>query len=350
MKFDIKDKKNQQYLMITLHILVWGIIISLPFFSAYRSPKNFSEFLREMRPPFFFACIFYINYFYLIKKFLFNKQIWKFLLVNFVLFTVAIFTMEMLSDFVRDAAAVTESAQKRPRPSFIEIFISLFIAFGMITGVSVAIKITSEWFRTEDLRKELEKEHLKSELLNLKNQLNPHFFFNTLNNIYGLIIQDQDRAQDAVHQLSKLMRYLLYDSNEKFVPLTKEIDFMHHYIDLMRLRLMTTVAVEYRFPKVTSNASIAPLLCISLIENAFKHGVHSSEPSEIFMEMNINSEKELTFHIKNTSFPKSDTDRSGSGIGLENLKKRLNLLYPQAHQLSIEDGEKYFDCTLTLQL
>ncbi|WP_020531318.1 sensor histidine kinase [Flexithrix dorotheae] len=349
-----KDKKKQRYLLILMHILVWGIIFYMPFLSNFRSPKTLSDLFREFRPPIFFALIFYINYFFLIRKFVFTKKIWAFLLVNIGLYICCIFILEYFRDFnFQKIDQATESLQemdRRPGPSFIEVFLRLFLAFMMTTGVTVAIKITSKWFHSEHLRKELEKEHLKSELLHLKNQLNPHFLFNTLNNIYGLIIQNQEKAQDAVHQLSKLMRYLLYDSNEKLVPLSKEIEFMHHYIDLMRLRLMTNVSVHYAFPKNNVDCEIAPLLFISLIENAFKHGVNLNAPSEIEMEMNLSREKKLEFYVKNTAFPKSDEDRSGSGIGLVNLRKRLKLLYPENHTFTIHQEDKYFECTLTLQL
>ncbi|MBX2841764.1 MAG: histidine kinase [Flammeovirgaceae bacterium] len=349
-----KNKKNQKYLLILMHILVWGIIFYMPFLSNFRSPKTLSDLFREFRPPIFFALIFYINYFFLIRKFVFTKKILAFLLVNITIYICCIFLLEYFREFnfqkINETNEQLQEMIRRPEPSFIEVFLRIFLAFMMTTGVSVAIKITSKWFQSEHLRKELEKEHLKSELLHLKNQLNPHFLFNTLNNIYGLIIQNQEKAQDAVHQLSKLMRYLLYDSNEKFVLLRKEIEFMHHYIDLMRLRLMTNVSVSYEFPKNLIDCKIAPLLFISLIENAFKHGVNLNEPSEIEIEMKLSADKKLEFYIKNTAFPKNNEDRSGSGIGLVNLRKRLNLLYPENHTFTIHQRDKYFECTLTLQL
>lgn len=235
-------------------------------------------------------------------------------------------------------------------PPASDMIMRALIAFTMTTGIAVAIRTTKQWFISEDVRKDLEREHLKSELANLKNQLNPHFFFNTLNNIYGLIIQNQEKAQEAVLQLSKLMRYLIYDSNEKYVSLTKEIEFMHHYIDLMKLRVTNNVKVTYAFPKETSGYTIAPLLFISLIENSFKHGISADKPSEIHMDLKITTEKEVVFSIKNTSFPKKDNDRSGSGIGLENLKKRLNLLYANKHSIDVTSDADYYSTILTVKL
>lgn len=235
-------------------------------------------------------------------------------------------------------------------PPLVNIYIRNTIAFAMTTGVSVAIVTTKQWLKSDELRKELESDRIKSELLNLKNQLNPHFFFNTLNNIYGLIMQNQQKAQETVHQLSKLMRYLLYESNERFVPLNKEIEFTNNYIDLMKLRMTPNVRIDSKFPKNSYGITIAPLLFISLIENSFKHGVNLNKPASIEMMMSVDETKHLTFNIKNTSFPKSDKDRSGSGIGLENLKKRLLLLYPNKHKIIFNADEEYFECTINLHL
>lgn len=271
-----------------------------------------------------------------------------------------IMMMELNHDRLVPQRTTTGSAQFRPQndeefhrfgraPSQTEMMLRAFFAFAMTTGVSVAIRITTKWFRSQDILKDLEREHLKSELANLKNQLNPHFLFNTLNNIYGLIIVNQDKAQEAVHQLSKLMRYLLYESNEKFVPLSREIEFMHHYIDLMKLRINNNVQVAYKFPNESSSYQIAPLLFISLIENSFKHGISLNKPSEIVMTMSI-SQGKLVFIIVNTAFPKKDNDRSGSGIGLENLAKRLRLLYPGSHTMNISATQIYYQTILTVNL
>ncbi|MDW7693838.1 sensor histidine kinase [Flammeovirgaceae bacterium SG7u.111] len=332
---------------LILHLLVWGIVFSMPFLSNDKSPKDLVDYMLRVNPLLFFAFIFYVNYFYLIKKVLFAKKVWVFLLINLGINLICLFFMDELRVFYE---SLQETEPNRRGPGPLVMFLTLFIACSMTTGISVAIKITNEWLRTESERKEIEKEKLTSEILNLKNQLNPHFFFNTLNNIYSLIIQDQDKAQDAVYQLSKLMRYLLYDSDEQYVSLEREIHFMKHYIDLMKLRVSDNVRVEHHFPENVTDYKVAPLLFISLIENSFKHGVNPSDPSEIYMDMRINENEELVFNIKNTSYPKKDNDRSGSGIGLENIEKRLKLLYPDKHTFEIEDGKKYFECKIALSL
>lgn len=348
---------------IAIHLLVWALIFSMPLLSFGHDQQHvpFNQFLRFSIFPLFFALVFYTNYFVLIPRLFFSKKLVIFFFANLLLYSACTFSMESMKHFNAPKLKMLKMKnEKRDRPvnmvrpkgipSKTEMVLRSFIAFAMTTGVAVAIHSTNKWFHSEDLRKDLEREHLKSELDNLKNQLNPHFFFNTLNNIYSLISQNQDKAKDAVHQLSKLMRYLLYDSNEKFVPLSKEIDFLHHYIDLMKLRVNNSIAVEYSFPKETTGLNIAPLLFISLIENSFKHGISATKTSSINMEMTISTSKQLTFNISNTSFPKTENDQSGSGIGLENLRRRLNLLYPEKHSIKISAGPEIYQTILMVAL
>jgi hypothetical protein len=341
--FQIKNSRHQRYLTVVLHLLVWAIIFNLPMLSTGNAPHTMKEYFRSWVPPVAFALVFYINYFYLIPRLLFTKRTWQFFVSNAILYAITITLLE-------EVKTIMIPIPGPHAPHVLEVIVRFIIAFSMATGVSVAIRITGEWFRSEDIRKDLEKEHLKSELVNLKNQLNPHFFFNTLNTIYGLIVQNQEVAQDAVHRLSKLMRYHLYDSNERYVPLRKEIEFMVHFIDLMKLRITPNVLVQYNFPEVTHDIMVAPLLFIPLIENSFKHGVHLNKPSEIVMTLEVIHQKQIVFYIRNTSFPKKENDQSGSGIGLENLKKRLSLLYPERYTFVAEENGAYFDCTLTIHV
>lgn len=344
-----KQQGKLKYLEIGLHLLVWALVINLPFLSFNDSQHiTLDQYVRSIVFPLFFAVVFYTNYFFSIPKLLLSKKLVIFFIINLVLYCACSVVLEMLKDFIRPGFPSDQAPGDGPSQA--EMILRAFIAFALITGVAVAIRTTTQWFRSEELRKDLESEHLKSELANLKNQLNPHFFFNTLNNIYSLINQNQEKAQDSIIQLSKLMRYLLYDSNEKYVPLKKEIEFIHHYIDLMKLRVTPNVSVKYSLPKETGGYSIAPLLFISLIENSFKHGISLSKPSEIEMELKITEMKDLIFDIRNTSFPKTDKDISGSGIGLENLKKRLALLYPHKHTLDVKSDENYYQTILTLRL
>jgi hypothetical protein len=350
-------------LEILVHVFGWLLMLISPLLSMEGSTAPFQDYFEQVKFPLLFAFVFYTNYLFLIHNLFFRKKFFAFVISNLILYAGCIFVLEASRPAVprwprffrqqemRQNIPPQEQAKMiRLRPSPGGMYLRFLISFGLTTGLSVAVQVTKQWFRSESMRTDLEREHLKSELANLKNQLNPHFFFNTLNNIYSLIAQNQDKAQSAVLQLSKLMRYLLYESNEQFVPLSKEVQFMHHYIDLMKLRVSGNVSVRYELPKDTGTHRIAPLLFISLIENSFKHGVSMNRPSEIEMSLVVEPARKVVFTIRNTSFPKDDKDRSGSGIGLENLRKRLALLYPDKHTLDIQSDSSYYTTVLTLQL
>lgn len=201
--------------------------------------------------------------------------------------------------------------------------------------------MTNGWYQVEANQRELERERAEAELSNLKSQLNPHFLFNTLNNIYSLIAFSPEKAQEAVHDLSRLLRYVLYESNQSLVPIEKDLDFLRNYIELMRIRLPRHVDLQTDIEAATPGVMIAPLLFISLVENAFKHGVSNSQPS--FIQITIQQAGDtVSCSIRNSYFPKSAGDKSGSGIGLSNLEKRLSLLYPECYHFTYgKEGENY---------
>ena len=214
----------------------------------------------------------------------------------------------------------------------------------LTVGLSAAIRLSGRWVQVEAARREAKKSRTEAELKNLRNQLNPHFLLNTLNNIYALIAFDTDKAQTAVQELSRLLRHVLYDNQQNFVTLGKEMDFIKNYIALMRIRLSSNVTVETRFDiRPDSPTEIAPLIFISLIENAFKHGISPTEPSHIRIYFS-ESVHEVRCEIINSYHPKSEADKSGSGIGLEQVSKRLELTYPGRYEWKhgiSEDGKEY---------
>jgi LytS/YehU family sensor histidine kinase len=212
--------------------------------------------------------------------------------------------------------------------------------------ISIAVKTTEKWAKVETEKKENEKELLKSELQHLKYQLQPHFFFNSLNTIYALIQNSPELAQETVHNLSKLMRYLLYETDNGKVKLTDEIEFMKQYINLMKLRISDKTTVRINFPVLTQQHYITPLLFISLIENAFKHGVSSTQHSDIYFSLSIDEKNTVRFIAQNRNFPKNEKDKSGSGIGLNNLRKQLELSYPEKHKFEVKMEDELFTVML----
>ena len=205
--------------------------------------------------------------------------------------------------------------------------------------------------RQQDLERQLREEkqkHTEAELEWLKNQLNPHFLFNTLNNISSLVQIDADLAQDSIAQLSDLLRYAMYETRHEKVPIQGEVEFMRNYIELMKLRCNDKTEVLTTF-KVEQYIEIAPLLFISLIENAFKHGVSSNRPSKIDIHLEAEGDK-LVFTCDNTNYPKDDADRSGSGIGLENTSRRLELMYHDAYKWEQTLNNDIYHVKITIKL
>ncbi|MDY4942314.1 MAG: sensor histidine kinase, partial [Candidatus Limisoma sp.] len=212
-----------------------------------------------------------------------------------------------------------------------------------------ALKFSMRWTKIERMNEKIMSEQKDMELANLKKQLNPHFLFNTLNNIYALIQIDSKRAQNAVHQLSKMLRYALYEDSQE-VELAKDLDFVRNFIELMKLRLSANHQLSVDIPRqVSSDLRIAPLLFISLIENAFKYGMASSKPSVIMISITVTGET-VRCHTENSFFPEKVADKSSSGIGLSNLKRRLDLVYSNHYNLEYGISGNMFISDLSINL
>tara|TARA_R110002033_G_scaffold171115_1_gene216145 strand:+ start:244 stop:1278 length:1035 start_codon:yes stop_codon:yes gene_type:complete len=310
------------------HLLVWLVLFSMPYLLSYGQEQEIARVIAHFWIPLVFsAIIFYLNYFIVIDRFLFTKKMVLFVVINLVLISSFIFLKEYIEDTLYSDLARKRTEVNKVGPPF-KMFVYIQILSYMAPLLfSIAVKSTKRWVKTEAERKEAINIKLKSELQHLHYQLQPHFFFNSLNNIYALVDISPDRAKSSIHSLSKLMRYMLYETNEESVSLSKEIDFMKKYIELMKLRVSDKTKVNYSFPSEETGINIAPLLFVSLIENAFKHGVSASKESEIDIKMTVH-EQNVLFTIENANFPKKTDDKSGSGIGLPNIEKRLELLYP----------------------
>ncbi|WP_286856499.1 MULTISPECIES: sensor histidine kinase [Sphingobacterium] len=190
----------------------------------------------------------------------------------------------------------------------------------------------------------LKNEKMKAELMLLKSQVSPHFFFNTLNNLYGLVVKDPQKAQELILKLSDMMRYSIYEGEKEKVQIQEEIEFLENYIELHKMRYHKLINVDFQY-NIDENRTVTPLLFIILLENAFKHGVENLIENA-YIKMNlITSQKEICFVIEN-SFEKRDRE---SGIGLKNLKRRLELIYPDQHELTFSVNENIYKVTLVLK-
>ncbi|MEP1488322.1 MAG: histidine kinase [Algibacter sp.] len=331
------------------HLLIWVVLFSMPYLLSYGQEQDINRVVIHFWIPLVFSAIlFYLNYFVLIDKFLFTKKTIWFVGVNLILIGFFIFLKETIEGlYFQDLLKKRTSSDGPNRPFKMFIYVQM-ISYMAPLLFSIAVKTTKRWVKTEAERKEAANFKLQSELQHLHYQLQPHFFFNSLNNIYAMVDVSPDQAKTSIHSLSKLMRYMLYETNEEQVSLSKEIDFMKKYMELMKLRVSDKTVVNYSFPSEGTEIKIAPLLFISLIENAFKHGVSASKESTIDINMTYNDSTVL-FTIENHNFPKKIEDKSGSGIGLPNIKKRLELLYPNKNSFKTSVNDSRFVAQLEIE-
>ncbi|CAZ98413.1 Two-component system-Sensor histidine kinase [Zobellia galactanivorans] len=341
--------KNKKVIFFQ-HLLIWLVLFSMPYILSYGQDPDINRLIAHfLVPMLFYAIIFYLNFFLLIDKFLFPKKTLRFILINLMAIAFFMFLKELIEDlFFQDLTRKPPGDNTKDGPP-IKLFLYVqMISYAAPVLFSIAIKTTKQWMRTEAERKEAINFKLQTELQHLRYQLQPHFFFNSLNNIYSLVDISPEKAKSTIHSLGKLMRYLLYETNTELVPLSKEIEFMRKYIDLMKLRISDKTEVESSFPVADPSIKIAPLLFISLIENAFKHGVSANRESIISIDMTT-QKNTVNFTIENHNFPKEDNDKSGSGIGLKNLEKRLQLLYPNKYTFEKELKTGVYRVHLTIE-
>lgn len=339
----MKKIERKDIWLFVAQLAVWLIImLALPL-ATFLSTQDFHSTKTSFRvvwgimhSPF----VFYFTNFYILGPFLFFKRrFWLFVLCNLALILFMNFPFIYVF-LARDR--IPEMPEMSPN-MWIGFFSGVFM-FLLLNCVIAAIAIGIRHFiRVRQIKQQLQDEKAKNteaELAWLKSQINPHFLFNTLNNISSLTQINPDAAQDAIAQLSDLLRYAMYETNKKTVPIQGEVEFMRNYIALMELRCNEKTEVTTTFD-VGQNMEIAPLLFISLIENAFKHGVSSNRPSKIDINL-LQNDDELVFSCDNTNYPKDDADRSGSGIGLENTRRRLDLMYANRYKWEQTlEGEMY---------
>lgn len=333
---------KKKYIIIGL-ILLLAIVVALPSLINYLIRQDLHSSLDVFKVTLLYylipmSVVFLLNY-YLLEPYLYHKRrrllFWIANVVIIVLLNNGMLTF--------DPTTLPTVVQ--------EGFYSYLVILVLINFIMVICAlITRRIIRLDKIQRSLMEEKQKNteaELVWLKNQLNPHFLFNTLNNISSLTYIDADEAQEKIAQLSDVLRYALYQSNEKKVPLAGEIEFMRSYIELMRMRCDENTTVEIDISPMPPHLIIAPLLFISPIENAFKHGVSTTKKSFIHVSLR-EDEGHIFFVCENTNIPKSDNNHTGSGIGLENLRRRLELIYPDRYiyKQYVEDDVYHVNITL----
>jgi two-component system, LytTR family, sensor kinase len=355
---------------VFFHLIIWGVLVIFPLYLMYLLNGHDQAFFNTtLLHIFLYAAIFYLNYL-VFSHWFFRKRMR-------ILYVAGVLVMVMFCSFVFDQMMHRTMhpqdhhhhgmkielrklppepppggmIQKRKPPKSVGVFNFTFTAI-FISLLGLGLTYIQRVNRDEKRRKDAENERIQSELTYLKNQISPHFFFNTLNSIYALTESRPDDARETIIMLSKMMRYLLYDTEQPFVLLTEEISFLENYIRLMKLRISDKVAITNEFPVRSEGISVPPLLFLPFIENAFKHGVSNRKPS--FIDIRIELEGDiLTFSCRNSEHESGIDDSiqtSGHGIGLINVNRRLSLLMPDHYSLEIHSGDGIYGVNLMLNL
>jgi len=347
-------RQMKKYLSPTLliHFVLWALFGIYLLLISNESPLSLFNISNVLIALIFFAIFVYFNTLYLVPNFLRQR--------SFITYILLFLTFAMLLTPLRNLVFYLKFwGYPKLQIEALNGQVFTFLSFVIVGAVSTLFKILFNWIKDQQKLRELEKENLQSELKFLRSQINPHFLFNTLNSLYALSLKKSDLAPDMIIRLSEIMRYMLYDCNEPKVYLEKEINFMKNYIELEKLRYGDDVKIEFSIVGDPSNQKITPLLFAPFFENAFKHGL-GNRIGQGWILINFNLEKEsITLSIRNSipgsprkgvpKITKSKNTKSG-GIGLQNVKRRLDLLYPDNHNLEIHKGSDEFEIELKLNL
>ena len=332
----------RRYVTWLIHVLAWALLGYLLFFSLSFNSDIRIPALFWVKQVIFFGLmvgVFYLNSQWLVPRLLVKGQTSRYLLALMGVIVFIIFVLGCI-ELGFDLATLMHRAfhpDGRGKPKVYGwIQPALFTIF-LVLGISTSIALSQKWQDDANLRIALEQAKTTSELSFLKAQINPHFFFNTLNNIYALTLIDVETAREALHRLSRMMRYVLYETQSGTTLLSKELAFLSDYIQLMQLRLTDKVTVTLDTPSPLRDQPVAPMIFLPFVENAFKHGVSAVEPSRIEVSIGQN-ERQLLLDVRNTLFvQKAPSLEVGNGIGLVNTRRRLDLLYPGQYDLRINE-------------
>jgi sensor histidine kinase YesM len=331
-------------LKIFLHIVFWAFMFLSPMQYMRGTGMTMLQYLMSCMPSLLLMVVFYANYKWLTYRYFVEGKHRYYTIINFIMIISFAIFLHYWMDFTRDL--FQPSYRLTRTPDALDDFLSFvrdIANFCIFATAATCIALAQQWYWADKALRNAEAARVAAELGNLRSQINPHFLLNTLNNIYALTAIDHTRAQSAIQQLSKMLRHMLYDNQEQLVSLTDEVQFIENYFNLMKIRLPKSVDVKLEKDLENPHTKVAPLLFISLVENAFKHGVSSTEPSFIHMTMTQKGNS-LCVIIENSNFPKSEKDRSGHGIGLQQVQRRLDLAYYEHYEWTKgvnDDGTVY---------
>lgn len=343
----------QNHRMKILHLLFWCVYFSFFFYQISSSPRVREDdtefitlFINALSHTVFLMIVAYLNYFYIMPRYLTHK--------NGIQYTIEFIVgaLIVLVFYVYVKRWIVDGYTHQDKFYYSNRFaIGSFVTSTLVSAFVALLRFFTEWRELEEQREILKNEKLTAELKFLKNQINPHFLFNTLNNLYALAYSQSPQTTEVISKLSQMMRYMVYDSNHDQVPLEKEIEYMRNYIALEKLRLNKEIPIDFEVKGDVGNKKIVPLLLIPFLENAFKHGVANNN-NDTWVKAVLNGDRNhVSLTVSNSKLQLNGSAASSDhGIGLENVRKRLELNYPGKHHLNITDQESRYTATLDLQL
>lgn len=338
--------------VVLLHLSFWCVYLSFFVYqisSFQRGPEiDWLKVLTTVAIQLSFAVLLgYLNYFFFLPRFLNDKNGWRYFVQFSITFAILITLRLAIERYLIDGffgeARYLYTTRFVVQVITTNLFIVIFL--GMI-------RFAVDWFEFEARQKNVENARLTAELNFLKAQINPHFLFNTLNNLYYLAYKQSSNTTEVIAKLSQMMRYMIYDSNYPLVPLSKEIEYMENYISLERLRLNDQIPIKFSIAGGNpQDFLIAPLIFITFLENAFKHGVSNNHPKAWVNISILLQEKECIYRVENSKIPSARPEAGEkSGIGLQNVRRRLELSYPDKHRLTVEDSKDRYSIQLNIRL
>lgn len=289
----------------------------------------------------------YFNIYVLFPKFLKRKEYLNYTLSIMLSVSLACFMLVIIYLSVN-----TISLESKESVWSWKFFGSNAISISYTVAITMSLKMVKQWYEREKMTRNLEKINTETELKYLKSQINPHFLFNSLNSIYALTLKKSDMAPELVLKLSEILRYVLYEAREKYVDLEKEVNYVQSYLDLEKMRHGDRLKVTFEQTGELKGKQIAPMLFLTFIENSFKHGIHS-RAGEGFVEVVISvTDHHLHFEIRNSKPGRANRPINGAagGIGLENVRKRLELLYPERYELEVAESTDNYVVRLDMNL
>lgn len=338
-------KSKSTTITILIHVLTWAVLIfALLLYQplTWNIVLPYQFWIKQGLVIIMLVAAFYINSVILVPLYLLKNRTGMYFLIIIGLI-VAVYFLNNLFDSALNMHQLMDAATHKhirpPKPggkNHIFDFVIVFI-MALVLGISTSITAIQKWQADIRLREALEQDKISSELSFLKAQINPHFFFNTLNNIYALTHVNADTSRKAIHQLSRMMRYVLYDTQHGTALLSQEIAFIKDYISLMELRLTDKVTVTFNSPAKVNDMSVAPMIFLPFVENAFKHGISATAPSSILISVEQHAEK-LELCVENSIYKDQNVNlEENKGIGLTNTLRRLDLLYAGKYTLDIQE-------------